>query len=156
MKSLLTTDAGFRKSGILLANLDMVKSGFSANRQRSVNRQILQRVRHVPGVESAAIFNIEPASGSGWNGKVMLEGRKNQEPIYLLQPRERRLFSDAGNAPELAGRDFNENDTAASPKVAIVNEAFARQYTGGVNPVGRRFRIEAARASRCRSTKSLD
>jgi predicted permease len=142
VEKLLTTDAGFRKNGILIANLDMVKFGFSADRQREANKQLLQRLRQVPGVESAAIFSIEPASGSGWNGKVRREGRETQEPYIYFNRVSDGYFQTLG-APRLAGRDFNENDTPASPKVAIVNEAFARQYTGGVNPVGRRFRIDS-------------
>jgi predicted permease len=45
--------------------------------------------------------------------------------------------------PLLSGRDFNDRDTAASTPVAIVNETFAERVTGGANPVGRRFRLEA-------------
>ena len=45
--------------------------------------------------------------------------------------------------PLVAGRDFNDRDTLASPKVAIVNEVFARKFFGGANPVGRTFRLEA-------------
>src|SRR5205085_11306993 len=44
--------------------------------------------------------------------------------------------------PLLAGRDFDNRDTATSPKVAIVNEEFARQLTGSANPVGQRFWVE--------------
>jgi putative ABC transport system permease protein len=43
----------------------------------------------------------------------------------------------------LAGRDFDEHDTLTSPKVAIVNEMFARKYFGGTNPVGHTFHLEA-------------
>jgi putative ABC transport system permease protein len=46
--------------------------------------------------------------------------------------------------PLLAGRDFNERDTATSPMVAIVNESFAREFAGGANPIGRRFFKKAA------------
>jgi ABC-type antimicrobial peptide transport system permease subunit len=45
--------------------------------------------------------------------------------------------------PILSGRDFDDRDTMSSPLVAIVNQTFARQLTGGADPVGRRFRIEA-------------
>jgi hypothetical protein len=43
----------------------------------------------------------------------------------------------------LAGRDFNDRDTLASPKVAIVNQVFARKFFGGANPVGRTFHLES-------------
>src|ERR1700722_5911048 len=49
--------------------------------------------------------------------------------------------------PMLAGRDFNQSDTTQSPRVAIVNEAFARQLGLGENPVGMRFRREATPTS---------
>jgi hypothetical protein len=43
----------------------------------------------------------------------------------------------------MAGREFNDRDTLSSPKVAIVNEMFARKFFGGANPVGRTFHLEA-------------
>lgn len=141
LTNLLTVDAGFQQNGILIANLDMTKLGFSAGRQHMTNEKVLKRLRHVPGVNSAAIFFVTPASGSTWNERVMLEGEENRKHVVDFDRVSDEYFQTLGIS-RLAGRDFNEHDTPTSPKVAIVNEAFAREFAGGANPIGKRFRIE--------------
>ena len=141
LDNLLTVDAGFQENGILIANLDMARLGFSATRQRVTNEELLKRLRHVPGVESAAIFSNEPASGNSWNEGVMLEGKGNQKNWIYFNRVSGKYFQTLG-IPQLAGRDFDERDTPTSPKVAIVNEAFARKLIGDANPIGTRFQIE--------------
>ncbi len=141
LANLLTLDAGFQQDGILITNLDMKRFGFSADRQRAVNDDILERLRRIPGVESAAIFGITPVRGSLWNEWVLLEGRENQRKSVCFDRVSDGYFKTLG-IPRLAGRDFNNSDTPASPKVVIVNEAFARKFNGGANPIGKRFRIQ--------------
>ncbi len=141
LSSLLTVGAGFQQNGVLVANLDMSKLGFTADRQRVANEEILERLRHVPGVASAAMFFIEPTSGGGWNERVTLEGKENQKN-WIYFDRVSAGYFRTLSIPRVAGRDFTENDTPTSPKVAIVNEAFARKYAGGANPIGMRFQIE--------------
>ena len=53
----------------------------------------------------------------------------------------------------VAGRDFDDRDTLSSPKVAIVNEVFARKFFGGASPVGRTFYLEAAAGKPDRSIR---
>jgi hypothetical protein len=60
-------------------DLDMRKFSFSADRQRATNQDIMERLRHTPGVESTAVVFITPVSGSTWNERVMLEGKENQK-----------------------------------------------------------------------------
>ena len=60
----------------------------------------------------------------------------------MVQPRGSGYFRTLKTAL-LAGRDFGRGDTTASPRVAIVNEEFARIFFGGRNPIGRTFRVEA-------------
>jgi len=141
LTNLLTMNAGFRQDGIVIANLDMTKLGFSAERQRVTNEDLLKRLRRVPGVDSAAIVRKAPVSGNTWNERVLWEGHK---PIVDFNRVSDGYFQTLGIA-RLAGRDFDGNDTPGSPKVAIVNEAFAREYAGGTNPIGKRFQIEGNR-----------
>ncbi|MFL6463730.1 MAG: ADOP family duplicated permease [Bryobacteraceae bacterium] len=143
LTNLLTLDAGFQQNGILITSLDMRESGFSTDRQRVMNQDILEHLRRTPGVKSAAIVSITPVNGSTWNERVMLEGKENQKEIVNFNRVSDGFFKTLG-IPQLAGRDFNTNDTPASPKVAIVNEAFARKFTGGTNPIGKRFRIQGS------------
>ena len=141
LTNLLTLDAGFQQDGILITDLDMTGFGFSADRQRATNQDILERIRRIQGVESAAIVENPPIIGGTWKQRVLLEGRENQREAIYFNCVSDDYFKTL-NISRLAGRDFNKNDTPASPKVAIVNEAFARKFTGGANPIGKRFRIQ--------------
>ena len=143
LTNLLTLDAGFQQDGILITDLDMRKFSFPVDRQRAVNEDILERLRRVPGVESAAITNMIPAGGSLWNERIVLEGKESQKAFANFNRVSGDFFRTLG-IPRLAGRDFNSSDTPTSPKVAIVNEAFARKFTGSANPIGKRFRIEGS------------
>ena len=103
-------------------------------------RDLDERVRAVPGVVSSAQVLLTPISGSGWNEEAQAEGRASA-----------RSFTSTGSAPGylrtmgtplLAGRDFNDRDVVGAPEVAIVNEAMAKTFYGGGNPVGKLFRVQ--------------
>ena len=104
---------------------------------------MLDRIKAIPGVEAAAESRLIPLSGNGTDNNVWLEGgdaqRKFDSAISLVGPDYFKTL----RAPLLAGRDFEARDSANTPKVAIVNETFARQLLNGVNPLGQRFRREA-------------
>jgi putative ABC transport system permease protein len=99
----------------------------------------------IPGVVSAAQVWFTPVSGSGWNNDIGPDGTTaagsgKQSNFNRIGP---GYFQTLGTHL-LAGREFNDRDTLSSPKVAIVNEVFARKFFGGANPVGRTFHLEAA------------
>jgi putative ABC transport system permease protein len=123
-------------------SLDFHQQHYSKERSIAVTRDLLERVRTVPGVSSAAETVLWPISGNSMNSNGV-------HPQSGADMRHEAWFSENGpgyfqtiGTPLLAGRDFDGRDTLASPKVAIVNEAFARTFFGGANPVGHSFRIE--------------
>lgn len=93
----------------------------------------------VPGVERASMSTMEPVTGGQvWNTRVNVEGA----PALPARQRTTNLnattpgwFATVGT-PLLVGRDFNADDRAGAPLVAIVNEAFAGRFGLGTNPVG--------------------
>ena len=96
-------------------------------------------------MDAAADTNIVPLGGNGWGNTVWVDGhdatQRQDSNFSSVSPQYFKTL----RIPMLAGRDFNEGDTTQSPRVAIVNEAFARQLGLGENPVGMRFRREATR-----------
>jgi predicted permease len=94
-------------------------------------------------VQSAAETNEVPLGGSYWNDEVVVHGevKKGWVDMGNITP---GYFQTIGT-PLLGGRNFNERDTASSPKVAIVNQEFARKIMGTENPVGRTFKINVYR-----------
>ena len=103
-------------------------------------KTVLEKVRTVPGVESAAEAWIVPLSGFGWNDRVIVDGKRNDISVNMDLVSD-GYFKTMGT-PFLTGRDFDERDTGSAPLVAIVNQQFARKVLGTENPVGRTFRVD--------------
>jgi len=137
LRNLLTIDLGFRRTGILITDVDLTQLNLPAARLAAYGRDLLERIRSTPGVDSAAAAAIIPTEGSSINRTVWMDGADSSQTkspwFNFVSP---GFFKTMGT-PLLAGRDFNDHDMSTSPKVAIVNEAFARQFINGANPVGR-------------------
>jgi predicted permease len=131
-RRLATMDPGFQAQGVLLAN-------FSMPRQAPLLRQLLEEVRSTPQVQSAAATtNFLIGSGS-WSLGIRTAAANRESRFTWVSP----VYFTTLQTPILAGRDFNDSDTATSPKVAIVNELFAGRFFPGVNPIGKTFRTVA-------------
>jgi predicted permease len=141
-RNLATLDAGFAQHNLLITSLDFRRTGFSEERLRAAYVQLLDRLRHEPGVADAAQVRNVPVSGSFSNRNVIIAGTRRTENVNFNLISD-HYFSTLGTAL-LAGRDFNRQDVAAAPRVAIVTESFARVFFGGQNPIGRTFQIDEA------------
>jgi putative ABC transport system permease protein len=143
LRNLLTDDPGFRAKDVLIAGLDFTRLQIPLDRRGSYHRELLDRIRAIPGVDAAAETNIVPLSGNGWGNAVWIDGhngtQRKDSNFSSVSPQYFKTL----RIPMLAGRDFSESDTAQSPRVAIVNQAFARLLGLGENPIGMRFRREA-------------
>src|SRR5262249_38076260 len=100
--------------------------------------QLLERVRALPSVGSAALTSVVPLSGNGWNQEVVLGGEHKGE-VNLA--RVSAGYLQTMHIPLIAGRDFGAQDTATSPKVAIVNRSFAKKYFAG-HALGQTFHMD--------------
>ncbi len=133
LRNLLTVDLGFQRTGILVTNLDFTQLHLGA-RHLTFKRELLERIRSTPGVDSAADAAIVPISGSSSNRTVWMEGSDSSQAKSPWFDWVSPGFFQTMGTPLLAGRDFNDHDTPNSPKVAIVNEAFVRQFAAGAEP----------------------
>ena len=139
LRNLTTLDPGFRPEGLLVTQIDMQPLRPEPARRADLHRQILERVAALPGVEAAVEAAIVPVSGSGWNERVLID----QQPTRISNVnRVSAGFFKTVGTPILAGRDFNDRDTTASPKVAVVNEKFVSEILKGAAPIGRTFAFE--------------
>ncbi len=143
LRNLLAVDAGFRQNGILIANIDFSRLNIPVEQRIAFRRNLLQRIRALPGVSSAAEAGIVPLSGGGLENLVWKDGLATHRQIDSDFNSLGEGYLKTLGMPLLAGRDFNDHDTSSSPRVAIVNQTFARKLRLGVNPVGQRFRREA-------------
>ena len=133
-RRLATLDPGFRSEGVLTVD-------FGIPRQAPLLRQAFDTVRAAPLVESAAATTNYLIGGGSWSLGISVGNApaKAESAFTWVTP---GYFATL-ETPILAGRDFTANDSENAPKVAVVNEIFARQFFPGVNPIGQVFRTAA-------------
>ena len=140
------TDLGFRAGGLAVLGTEVGLIGYDETRASALYDRALERVRAIPGVESASAMVRQPmAINYNRNGVFFPERMQpgdNAIPISATRVDE-SYFATLG-VPLLQGRNFNSADVPKSTRVAIVNEAFVRTYWPGEDPIGRRFRIRTA------------
>jgi putative ABC transport system permease protein len=139
--NLVTLDMGFDRSNVLLADVDLHNAGQDGV-QVVAREEMLRRVRALPGVISASESMMTPVSGGMWDDFVVVDGPnapkgddRDVDMNYVTPDYFRTLRS-----PMMEGRDFGEQDKAGAPLVAIVNQALARKFYPGTDPVGKTFR----------------
>ena len=143
LRNVMTVQSGFRETGVLVADLDFATLHVPQANRLLYKQQLLDRIRALPGVDSAAEAAVVPVGGSSINDEVWISGtERTSSKACLFNYVSPDFFATLGT-PVLTGRDFNNNDTSAAPKIAIVNQEFARELIGGANPVGRSLRREA-------------
>jgi len=140
LRNLATLNVGFQQTGILVTAIDFERLQLPEQRYTEYKRDLVKRVQAIPGVESAAHAMLVPFGGTTWNDAVITEGSDQDAGVAWLNFLGPGYFKTVGT-PLLAGRDFDDRDTATSVKVAIVNQAFARKIFKGADPLGKRFRI---------------
>lgn len=141
LQKLLDVQPGFRPEGIVAVSVDITSAKYPKERRAAVYNELLERLRAQPGVLSAAEVGMTPISGSGWNESVRPDGFTGDAKNSYFNRYGVGYLKTMGTAL-LAGRDFDARDTLGTPKVAVVNEAFAKSFFEGANPVGHTFRVE--------------
>jgi putative ABC transport system permease protein len=151
---------GFDADRVLLAEIDARRADLTPDARFAAYDRIRQRVLAVPGVERAGISIVAPLSGAMWSRRVDVSGSPLQSSGPTDGPEgfgftERPIPESAplavfnGITPGwvatygtrlLAGRDITEHDGLDAPRVALVNQAFARKFLGGANPIGHTVR----------------
>jgi putative ABC transport system permease protein len=143
LNRLLSVDAGFRQEGILIADIGFRRLNVAPERRLAFKDELLARIRAIPGVDAATDTTIVPLRGNSSSNTVWLDGADSQEKRNTaLSGIGSEYFKTLGTRI-LAGREFDERDATDAPNVAIVNEAFARVFLNGANPIGRSLSIEA-------------
>jgi predicted permease len=105
-------------------------------------RNAIERVRAVPGVQSAALVRAVPFSGNGGMTGYAIEGRPEPDPASMPQARFHLVtpeYFKTMRIPLLTGRDFTDRDDLRTPLVTVINETFAKRAWPGEDPIGKRL-----------------
>src|SRR5262245_1890403 len=156
LQSARAIDPGFEAGKLVSAPLNINLLRYTTLQGREFYRQVVERLEHVPGVESASVARVAVLGGSGRVLSIHVEGRgathdqvmSEGNPVVtgdrtitnanVVGP---RFFRTIG-VPIVAGRDFDERDAADAPPVVVVNETTANMHFHGENPIGKRVSVE--------------
>jgi putative ABC transport system permease protein len=136
--NLQAVDLGYPSENLLLVNIDALTAGYKDARLPALYRDLADRVRALPGVQSASYSALGLFSGGDLGLEVAVEGFTPQNDdqrgssLDVVGP---GYFSTLG-VPMLLGREIRIQDTATSPKVCVINQAFAKEFFANRNPIG--------------------
>ncbi|HZE70085.1 MAG TPA: ABC transporter permease [Pyrinomonadaceae bacterium] len=142
LDKLQKVDTGFRPEGVLITQSGFARLNLQPDQRLALRGEILDRIKAIPGVEEAAEAVLVPLGGNSTSNKVWLDGSDASQKLETAFSWVGPNYFKTLQTPLLAGRDFNDHDVRGAPKVALVNETFARRLLNGANPVGKRFWIE--------------
>jgi predicted permease len=137
--NLQSVNLGYAKEHLLLVTADGVSAGYKDARLTFLWRDLTERLRTLPGVQGASYSMNGLFSGSESADEVDVEGftpSRDKEKFSRFDSVGPQYFSTVG-IPLLLGREIGQQDTAASPHVCVINEAFAKLFFNGRNPIGR-------------------
>jgi predicted permease len=146
--ALQSVDPGFNPHNLLSMVVSVAGSKEAEANSRAIfYQQLLERVRALPGVESAGGINHLPLAGDMWGWPFTIEGRPKPRPgespnaVYrIVTP---GYFRTMG-LPLLRGRDISPSDNTGVPGVVIINEEAARTYWPGQDPMGQRISFDSS------------
>jgi predicted permease len=139
---------GFATDHVLMVRFDPRLVQYDAARTRQFYKRLTERVRDEPGVERAGLTRNPPLGLENFGVVAFV-------PDGFQMPRDRESFTSAMDTvdegffetigvPLTRGRGFLASDTAETPRVAVVNEGFAKHYWPGADAVGKRIRLDGA------------
>jgi predicted permease len=148
MQSLLkvrTASPGFNTRGVQDTAIDLVSAGYTPARAQTFQDALLERVRALPGVESAAFAKMTPLSYvSSASAPIVVDGYQpppEESPTVEYNEVGDNYFVTMG-IPLVAGREFTRADDEKAALVAVVNETMAQRYWQGRSPLGQRLQLK--------------
>lgn len=141
LRTLETVDLGFEPDRVIALNVDPAANGHSNAETTQILDELLQRVRALPEVKASSLAYSTPYGSMAISMTVQVPGyvpQSNRDDIADFNFVSPGYFATL-EQPLLQGRDFSASDDSGHPRVAIVNEAFARQYWRNLDPIGRKF-----------------
>ena len=137
-----TVEPGFNPTGVLTFRV-AAPVQFSGERIPLFYQQVLDRLRALPGVQSAVLARNLPMSGVDPSMPIEIEGTAPPPSQVPIVTRLRAVGPDYFSGLQtslLIGREFTEHDSAAAPKVAVVSESLAKLYWPNENALGKRIK----------------
>jgi len=140
---LLRTDAGFDPKSVLALDIPLSRATYKTDEQRATTfQQLIERMKTVPGVRDVSVVSNVPLTDFDVELSFQVEGRTPYKPGEEATADYTVAGSDyfrTMNIAVMRGRVFTDHDTANSPKVLVVSNAFVQRYFPNEDPIGRRI-----------------
>jgi predicted permease len=145
LQRIRTTSPGFSTHEVLDTAVNLVAAGYDAQRAQSFQDELLDCVKALPGVESAAFARMTPLSyGSFSSTTIAVDGYQpppEEQPTVQYNEVGPDYFATMG-IPLISGREFTRADDEKAALVAVANETMAARYWRGKNPIGERVQVK--------------
>jgi predicted permease len=136
-------DMGFRVDRTLMMSIDVGRQGYTQVQGQQFYEQLSKHAMALPGVRDAAVGAYIPMGYENSLVNIYPEGQVTDDKtkaLSALQDEVQPSYFDTVGTPVVEGRGFTEADSGTAPKVAIVNETFAKRVWPGQSPLGQTFR----------------
>jgi predicted permease len=144
LRNLLTTDLGFDLHNVLMVRASMMQTQVPKEQRPRLYREIVERLRAIPGVSSASSSEMTPIGLGQWDNTVVPEGYtpKGEDDTLVYFNRVSPGYFATMREPLLLGRDFSAHDDAGAPKVMLITQSVASRFFGHANPIGKTIRAD--------------
>ena len=145
LRNLEHQDYGFDMNGRYVAWIDPSLAKYKAEQMSPLYERINERLGAIPGVRGVSAALYAPMSGDSWNTGVLVEGKPDpsaKDNYGATFVRVTPGFFESLGDPIVMGRSFNKDDRGSGQPVAVVNEAFVKQFFKNENPIGKRFGVD--------------
>jgi predicted permease len=144
VRNLQSVDVGFDAGNLLLFRVNPATLRYDRAATVSLYQALLERTSAIPGVLRSTFADYPLVINSGTDTTIVLRGPDGtQKRLPMARLRVRPSFFETIGIPILAGRSLTDLDSEQAPRVAVVNEAFAREHFPAVNPIGEHFSVRA-------------
>jgi predicted permease len=143
----MTMNMGINPKHAVVTKFELSQAGYSSETADHFQRQLLERVSQLPGVQAAAYSSATPLSQDTITTAIFAQQTTDLRPsnraFYTYKYNVSPGYFAAAQTPLIEGRDVSFTDTAKTPAVAVVNQEFARELFHSEHVVGRYFKNEA-------------
>jgi predicted permease len=139
--NLMHVNLGLRTENVITFRVSPSLNGYSPDRARGLFERMEQEIAAIPGVNGVSSGMVQLIGGENWGTDLAVEGYwrdPNADTNSMFNIIGPGFFANMG-VPLIAGREFTDRDNLAAPKVAVVNEQWAKHFFGSQNPIGRHF-----------------
>lgn len=137
LRNLDNQEYGIQRQGRLLVQINPQSAGYTQERLMELYQRIDDKFSHLPGVITASLSLYTAQQGNNWGESVHFSDKPGE--FGSSWDRVSAHYFETIGTPIVRGRGFHDQDTAASQKVAVVNEAFVRKFFPNEDPIGKHF-----------------